>query len=121
MIRKVIFSVCLFTITLTAFGCQEAANTSTASAKPAVPAATTPTASPTPPVATPASADDAPRITLADAKKAFDAGDAIFVDTRAESAYAGERIKGAINIPAGKVDANINKLSKGKKIIAYCS
>jgi 3-mercaptopyruvate sulfurtransferase SseA len=66
-------------------------------------------------------ADDAPRITLADAKKEFDAGNAVFVDTRADAAYKNERIKGAINLTMGDVEARYKELPTGKKIIAYCS
>ncbi|HYP51252.1 MAG TPA: hypothetical protein VEQ34_09950, partial [Pyrinomonadaceae bacterium] len=40
-------------------------------------------------------ADDAPRISLADAKKDFDAGNVVFVDTRAATSYNQEHIKGA--------------------------
>ena len=65
--------------------------------------------------------DNAARISLEDAKKAFDDGTAIFIDTRSETTYKQEHIKGSINIPTGSLDANINKLSKGKKLIAYCS
>jgi 3-mercaptopyruvate sulfurtransferase SseA len=65
--------------------------------------------------------DDAPRITLADAKKDFDTGNAIFVDTRAEAAYKNERIKGAINITMNSAEEEYAKIPAGKKIIAYCS
>jgi len=65
--------------------------------------------------------DDAPRITLADAKKEFDAGNAVFVDTRAEAAYKSERIKGALNITTNASEEEYKKLPAGKKIIAYCS
>lgn len=65
--------------------------------------------------------DDAPRITLADAKKDFDAGIAIFVDTRSEDAYKIEHIKGAINVPANMLAAKMKDIPTGKKIIAYCS
>lgn len=65
--------------------------------------------------------DDAPRINLADAKKDFDAGNVVFVDTRAESAYRNEHIKGAINIPAEAFQTRYTEVPKGKKIIAYCS
>jgi len=71
--------------------------------------------------AQPAPADDAARISLEEAKKAFDAGDAVFVDTRAASAYQGEHIKGAINIPAGEFETRYKEVPKDKKIIAYCS
>ena len=66
-------------------------------------------------------ADDAPRITLADAKKEFDAGNAIFVDTRAAAAYDSEHIKGAINITTSSAEEEYKKIPAGKKIIAYCS
>lgn len=66
-------------------------------------------------------ADEAARISLDDAKKAFDAGDALFVDTRAESAYQTEHIKGAINIPAEAFKERYKEVPTNKKIIAYCS
>jgi predicted sulfurtransferase len=66
-------------------------------------------------------ADDAPRINLADAKKDFDAGNVVFVDTRAEVSYRNEHIKGAINIPAEAFQTRYTEVPKGKKIIAYCS
>jgi 3-mercaptopyruvate sulfurtransferase SseA len=66
-------------------------------------------------------ADDAPRINLADAKKDFDAGKAVFVDTRAEPSYRTEHIKGAINVPAEAIQTRYTEVPKDKKIIAYCS
>ena len=65
--------------------------------------------------------DNAPRITLADAKKAFDNGEAIFIDTRGADFYNLEHIKGAINITMDSVDARYKEIPQGKKIIAYCS
>jgi 3-mercaptopyruvate sulfurtransferase SseA len=65
--------------------------------------------------------DDAPRITLADAKKDFDAGAAVFVDVRAEAAFKDEHIKGAVNITGGALDPKVSGIPKGKKIIVYCS
>jgi hypothetical protein len=73
------------------------------------------------PAATPAPGDTAPRITLAEAKKDFDAGAAIFVDSRPESAYKAEHIQGAINISGDILDAHLKELPKDKKIIVYCS
>lgn len=64
---------------------------------------------------------DAPRISLADAKKAYDAGEAVMVDVRGADAFKFERIKGAVNIPIGQIEANMDKIPKGKKIIVYCS
>lgn len=64
---------------------------------------------------------NAARITLADAKKAFDEGKAVFVDTRDSSSYNFNRIKGAIHLPMSEFATGWQKLPKGKKIIAYCS
>lgn len=65
--------------------------------------------------------DEAPRITLADAKKDFDAGNAIFVDTRPIEGFRLEHVKGAINVPLGEFEAKYKKIPTDKKIIAYCS
>ena len=69
----------------------------------------------------PESAENAPRITLAEAKKDFDAGNAVFVDTRSEVSYRQEHIKGAINIPAEAMKTRYKEIPPDKKIIAYCS
>lgn len=61
------------------------------------------------------------RISLADAKKAFDAKTAVFVDVRSADAFQQERVSGALNIPIGELDASMNKLPKGKMMIVYCS
>lgn len=65
--------------------------------------------------------DNAPRISLAEAKKEFDAGNVVFVDTRAEVQFRQEHIKDAVNIPAEAAATRYNEIPKGKKIIAYCS
>ena len=65
--------------------------------------------------------DNAARINLAEAKKDFDNGNVFFIDTRAESAYKVEHIKGAVNIPVGDFENRYAEVPKDKKIIAYCS
>ncbi len=70
---------------------------------------------------TPDPADSAPRISLAEAKQAFDEGNVVFVDTRAEVQYKQEHIKGAINVPAEAMETRYKEIPTGKKIIAYCS
>ena len=65
--------------------------------------------------------DDAKRISLADAKKEFDADNVIFIDTRAEASYKNEHIKGAINITEQTIEEKYKEIPKDKKIIAYCS
>ena len=67
------------------------------------------------------SEDEAPRISLEEAKKAFDSGEAIFVDTRSESSFNNQHIKGAINIPVADFEKRYSELPKDKKIIVYCS
>lgn len=79
---------------------------------------TTATVAPTVAAAFP---EEAPRISLADAKKDFDAGNVVFIDTRAEASFKTEHIKGAINIPSGEFETRYKEVSKNKKIIAYCS
>ncbi|MCU0238103.1 MAG: rhodanese-like domain-containing protein [Pyrinomonadaceae bacterium] len=66
-------------------------------------------------------ADSTARITLAEAKKDFDAGNAVFIDTRVEYQFKQERIKGAINIPTEAIETKFKEIPTGKKIIAYCS
>lgn len=107
---KYLISLCLLATALFLSGCQSAQTAKKTS---------TPTPSPD---NKPAHPDDgAPRITLADAKAAFDAGDAIFVDTRPEETYKQEHVKGAINITLMDDASKYDKIPKGKKIIVYCS
>lgn len=111
---------------LTVIGCSSSQNSVVASTKPAPPATTvapkpaTPV-QPTTPTTAPTPVDDAPRISLADAKKAFDAKSAIFVDTHSKQTYDADHIAGAINMTTGEIGTAADKLPKGKKIIAYCS
>ena len=65
--------------------------------------------------------EGAPRISVADAKKDFDAGSAVFIDTHSAEQFARQHIPGAINISVSDLAAKEDKLPKGKKIIAYCS
>lgn len=64
---------------------------------------------------------DAPRISLADAKKDFDNKTAVFIDTHPVNQFELEHIPGAINVQANTIKQNLDKIPKGKKIIAYCS
>lgn len=65
---------------------------------------------------------DVPRISIEDAKKDYDNGTAVIIDSRGDTAYNAEHIKGSINIPFGSPDnAKFSEIPKGKKIIVYCS
>ena len=62
-----------------------------------------------------------PKISVQDAKKDVDAGNAIVIDSRDEAAFRSERIAGAINISSASDSEKIMKLPKDKKIFIYCS
>ena len=62
-----------------------------------------------------------PRISAEDAKKEFDAGNAVFVDSRGDAAFKEEHLPGAMVIQFGSSDDKFSSLPKGKKIIVYCS
>ena len=73
------------------------------------------------PSQTPTPAEDAPRITLEEAKKAYDEGKAFIIDARAEEAYKAEHIKGSVNIRQDTLDARLKEIPRDKTIIVYCS
>lgn len=106
-------AACAETGTNTARNSQPAAGSS-----PAVNAA--PAATAAPPATRNIPFPDVERIPLAEAKKAFDDGSAIFVDTHSAASFEVQHVKGAINIPPDQI-AKADSLPKGKKIIAYCS
>ena len=62
-----------------------------------------------------------PRITAEEAKKEFDAGRAVFVDSRGQGSWMIERLPGALEIINGATEDKYSVLPKGKKIIVYCS
>ena len=66
-------------------------------------------------------ADNARRITAAEAHNVWQKGDAVVIDTRPESAYKDEHIKGAISMPTGTVLGRVNELPRNKMIVAYCT
>src|SRR4051794_16290034 len=63
---------------------------------------------------------EVPRISVEEAKKAYDDRSVLIVDARGAEIYKQEHIKGAINIPLGS-DDKFDSLPKGKKVIVYCS
>jgi len=111
----------IFTVAfITAIACAKPAadNTTVALANAAPTATPPPSAAPS---QTPTPAEDAPRITLEEAKKAFDEGKAFIIDARAEEAYKAEHIKGAVNIRSDNLDARLKEIPRDKTIIVYCS
>lgn len=64
---------------------------------------------------------EVPRMTVEEAKKAYDAGTAVIVDARTADNFEHEHIKRAINITNGSPASEYDKVPKGKTIIIYCS
>jgi hypothetical protein len=64
---------------------------------------------------------EVPRVTLEEAKAAFDSGSAVFVDTRFANDYATAHIPGALSIPAGEIESRLDELDPNQWIITYCT
>jgi rhodanese-related sulfurtransferase len=65
--------------------------------------------------------DDVKRISIADARAALDAGQAVMIDVRTEPAFKAGHIKGSKLIPANEIGTRSGELPKDKTIILYCS
>ena len=66
---------------------------------------------------------EVPRISVEEAKIAYDSGEAVIVDVRAPDAYKDVHIAGAVSISLGEFEYNIANvpLDKDKWIITYCT
>lgn len=62
---------------------------------------------------------DIPRITLEQAKAAYDLGTAVFVDVRDVESYAQSHIAGAISIPLIELPDRMNELDPQAQIFTY--
>lgn len=73
--------------------------------------------------ALPASEDEVPRVSVEDAKIAFDSGEAIIVDVRSRASYNDAHMIDALSIPLDLFESNIGNidLPKDKWIITYCT
>ncbi len=65
--------------------------------------------------------DNARRISAAELYDLWQKGNVTVIDTRADSAYKDEHIKGSISMPTGTVLARIGELPRDKMIVAYCT
>ena len=62
------------------------------------------------------------RITLADFKKALDAGQVLTIDVRDTGSYAAGHIPGALSVPLDTVAQKAAELTRAKKrIVTYCA
>ncbi len=66
-------------------------------------------------------AKDNKRVSLTDAKAAFDSQSAVFVDVRIPESYQAGHIPGAINIQLNDLANRLNELDPNQWIITYCS
>jgi 3-mercaptopyruvate sulfurtransferase SseA len=71
----------------------------------------------------PATEAEIPRVTVEEAKAAFDSGEAIIVDVRGSDSFETSHIAGAINIPLNEFETNPEglNLDKAQWIITYCT
>ena len=64
---------------------------------------------------------EVPRISLADAKAAFDLGSALFIDVRGEPYYSQGHIQNALSVAESDLDAALPQLDPQAWIITYCT
>ncbi len=64
---------------------------------------------------------EVPRISLGDAKAAYDTRQAVFVDVRDSESYSAGHIPGALNIPLADLASRQSELNKTAWIITYCT
>jgi 3-mercaptopyruvate sulfurtransferase SseA len=70
---------------------------------------------------TPASVSQVQRVSLVDAKAAFDAKKAVFLDVRDSSSYVEGHIPGALSIPLSDLPNRKGELDPKLWIIPYCT
>jgi hypothetical protein len=61
------------------------------------------------------------RVSLEDAKAAYDQGEAVFVDVRSVDSYQAAHITGAISIPLAELETRLAEIPQDKWIITYCT
>jgi predicted small lipoprotein YifL len=72
-------------------------------------------------VPTPSSVDTVPRITLEEAKAAFDAETAVFIDVRGTENYNQVHIAGALDVPYPEIETRLAGYDRDALIITYCT
>jgi Rhodanese-like domain len=61
------------------------------------------------------------RVSIANAKEAFDSGSAIFVDVRDSGTYGQAHIPGALSIPLSEITNHLDEIDPSNWIITYCT
>ncbi len=67
----------------------------------------------------PGSVEQVKRVALNDAKAAFDAGNATFLDVRSSNSFEALHIPGAVSIPLDELPTRISELAPTSWIIPY--
>jgi hypothetical protein len=62
---------------------------------------------------------EVPRVSVSEAKAAFDAGSAVFIDVRGDTYYTYQHIPGAISIPLAEISERMNQLNPSDWVITY--
>ena len=61
------------------------------------------------------------RIAAEDLRLKVNAGAVTVIDTRDAASFATGHIPGALNIPLASVEANLDRIPKGREIVTYCT
>ena len=64
---------------------------------------------------------DIERVSLEDARAAYESGSAVFVDTRGEPWFSQQHIPGAVSVPYDAVEQSAGSLNRDDWIITYCT
>jgi len=70
---------------------------------------------------TPDSVEQVKRVSLVDAKAAYDAGTSVFIDVRDSNSYNVSHIPGALLIPVSDLTSHLSELNPSSWIITYCT
>lgn len=62
-----------------------------------------------------------PRVTLDEAREAYDSKQAVFLDVRSNISFNESHIVGAVNIPENELSARVSELDPDDWIITYCT
>lgn len=62
-----------------------------------------------------------PRVSVVEAKEAFDQNQAVFLDVRGASFYEDSHIPGALSIPLNELEERMDELDPDDWIVTYCT
>jgi flagellar basal body-associated protein FliL len=64
---------------------------------------------------------DVPRISLDEARRKLDSGEAILVDVRTKESYDSSHAQGALSIPEAEIDSRLSEIPHDGDVILYCT